>query len=41
MIGDAQLDQALHLVGVDLGTFVDGYVEISGDVAEDTEVVVP
>jgi peptidoglycan hydrolase-like protein with peptidoglycan-binding domain len=29
------------LVGVDLGTFVDGYVEISGDIAEDSEVVVP
>ena len=34
-------DTGTHLVGVELGMFVDGYVEISGDVAEDTEVVVP
>jgi peptidoglycan hydrolase-like protein with peptidoglycan-binding domain len=32
---------ATHLVGVDLGMFVDGYVEITGDVAEGAEVVVP
>ena len=32
---------ATHLVGVDLGTFVDGYVEIAGDIAEGAEVVVP
>jgi peptidoglycan hydrolase-like protein with peptidoglycan-binding domain len=32
---------ATHLVGVDLGTFVDGYVEVTGDVAEGAEVVVP
>jgi peptidoglycan hydrolase-like protein with peptidoglycan-binding domain len=29
-----------HLVGVELGTFADGYVEITGDIAEGTEVVV-
>jgi peptidoglycan hydrolase-like protein with peptidoglycan-binding domain len=30
-----------HLVGVELGTFADGMVEITGDVAEGAEVVVP
>jgi hypothetical protein len=30
-----------HLVGVELGTFADGFVEIAGDVAEGAEVVVP
>jgi hypothetical protein len=30
-----------HLVGVELGTFADGIVEISGDVAEGAEVVIP
>src|SRR5262245_14839025 len=30
-----------HLVGVELGTFADGLVEITGDVAEGAEVVVP
>jgi peptidoglycan hydrolase-like protein with peptidoglycan-binding domain len=30
-----------HLVGVELGTFADGFVEISGEVAEGAEVVVP
>ncbi len=29
-----------HLVGVELGTFADGYVEITGDVAEGAEVVI-
>ena len=28
-----------HLVGVELGTFADGFVEITGDVAEGAEVV--
>jgi peptidoglycan hydrolase-like protein with peptidoglycan-binding domain len=32
---------ATDLVGVDLGTFADGFVEITGDVAEGAEVVVP
>jgi peptidoglycan hydrolase-like protein with peptidoglycan-binding domain len=30
-----------ELVGVELGVFADGYVEISGDVAEGAEVVIP
>ena len=30
-----------HLVGVELGTFADGFVEITGDIAEGVEVVVP
>jgi peptidoglycan hydrolase-like protein with peptidoglycan-binding domain len=30
-----------HLAGIELGTFADGFVEITGDVAEGAEVVVP
>jgi hypothetical protein len=30
-----------HLVGVELGTFADGFVEVTGDVDEGAEVVVP
>ena len=30
-----------HLVGVELGTFADGFVEITGDITEGVEVVVP
>jgi peptidoglycan hydrolase-like protein with peptidoglycan-binding domain len=30
-----------HLVAVELGTFADGFVEITGDVAEGAEVVIP
>jgi peptidoglycan hydrolase-like protein with peptidoglycan-binding domain len=33
-------DGTTHLVGVELGTFADGYVEITGDVAEGAAVVV-
>jgi peptidoglycan hydrolase-like protein with peptidoglycan-binding domain len=34
-------DGASHLVGVELGMFADGWVEVTGDIAEGDQVVVP